>query len=69
MPAQRDQGDTHAPSEPAGTSHVMTLDLEPSTAHERRFEPHAVELFGVGCIVLTSAGQANEILVGVVVWH
>jgi hypothetical protein len=47
---------------------MVTLDLSAGAAHERRLESHAVDL-RVGRIVPTGAGQADEILVGIEVWH
>lgn len=69
VPAHGDQGDAHTSPEPVAVSRVVTLDLETSAAHERRFEPRTVEFPGVGRIVPTGAGQADEILVGIEVWH
>jgi len=50
-------------------SPTATVGLKTSTAHERRFEPNAIDLSGVGHTVPVGAGQANEIFVGIEIWH
>jgi hypothetical protein len=47
----------------------VTLDLKPGATYERRLEARVVDLLGIGDIVPIGAGQADEVLVGVEVWH
>jgi hypothetical protein len=69
MPAPRDHGHADASRGPAAAGLVMALDVHTGATHNGRLGPNRVYLYGVGSIIPTSACQADEIVVGIEIWH